>query len=181
MIRTRLFLPTILVLCLSIALSAQSYNTTVGMRLGTDWGISAQHRVDKRFTIEGIIQSSLFREEVTITALGEQHYPFLSKRFNFYMGGGLHKGWLTNSDEVSYKDPFGIDFIAGIEFTMARINLSWDFKPAVNLIGGERTIYSQSGLSLRYVIAKKPLFEGKNKKNRRKKDKKFNWKFWEKD
>jgi hypothetical protein len=97
------------------------------------------------------------------------------------MGGGLHKGWLTNTDEVSYKDPFGIDFIAGIEFTMARINLSWDFKPAVNLIGGEKTIYSQSGLSLRYVIAKKPLFEGKNKKKRRKKDKKFNWKFWEKN
>ena len=158
--------------------SGQSYNTSVGMRLGTDWGISAQQRVDKRITIEGIIQSSFIREEVMLTVLGEHHYPFLSKRFNFYMGGGLHKGWLTNSDEMSYKDPFGLDFIAGIEFTMARINLSWDFKPAINIIGGERTIYIQSGVSIRYVITKKPMFEGKNKKKkRRKKDQKFNWKF----
>lgn len=180
--KQRFLLIALFLFNLNIAWS-QSYNTTAGMRLGTDWGVSVQQRVDKRFTIEGIIQSSLFREEVTITVLGEQHYPFLSKRFNFYLGGGLHKGWLSSSEEEAFKDPFGIDFIAGIEFTLARINLSWDFKPAVNLIGGEKTIYSQSGLSLRYVIAKKPLFgdKKKRKRRRRKKDRKFNWKFWEKN
>lgn len=168
--------------CLTFA-GAQSYNTSVGMRMGTDWGLSAQHRIDKRLTIEGIIQSSLQRDEVMITALGERHYPFISPRFNFYMGGGLHKGWLntkTKSD-LEVKNPFGVDFIAGIEFTIARINLSYDFKPAVNIIGGEKTIYSQTGISIRYVVSKKPFLKGNKKKKKKKKDKSFNWKFWKKN
>jgi len=45
-------------------------------------------------------------------------------------------------------------------------------------VGGERKMYTQSGISLRYVFEKRPIF---NKKKKKKDDKeKFNWKFWEK-
>lgn len=173
--------------CISVALlsvyfiQAQGYNIAGGIRMGTDWGITGKYRFDKRLTAEGIIQSSASKnkDEVIITALVEKHNPLISKRFNFYTGIGLHKGWNnTVNGEIVYKDPFGVTAIAGIEFNIGRTNVSWDFKPAFNLIGGERKMYTQSGISLRYVFEKRPLFKKRNKKKKGKK--KINWKFWEK-
>ena len=173
-------------LCISIAfisvlfLQAQGYNVAGGIRMGTDWGITGKYRIDKRVSVEGIFQSSLRREEVIMTALIEKHSPIITKRFNFYTGIGLHKGWNSEpSAEVAIKDPFGITAIAGIEFNLGRTNVSWDFKPAFNLVGGERAMYTQSGISLRYVFVKRPLFRKRNKKKKGGK-KKINWKFWEK-
>ncbi len=163
---------------------AQSYNTAAGMRLGTDWGLTVKQRIAKKATLEGILQSSLQREEVLVTIMGEQHFPILSRRFNLYYGGGLHKGWINEpSGEEPIKDPFGITFIGGIEFSIGRLNLTYDFKPAINLSGGEENFYSQTGISIRYILVKrewKPFGGGNKKKNRRKREG-FNWKFWEKD
>lgn len=159
-------------------INAQSYNTSLGMRLGTDWGISVQQRIAKRITIEGIIQSSLQREEVTVTGLVEKHFPLVTRRLNVYMGAGVHKGWITPDPEFATpNNPFGLSFIGGIEFTLGRLNISYDYKPAFNLSGGDRRMYNQSGVSMRYVINKRKwrLF-GKKKK----KKKGNGWKFWQK-
>ena len=165
-------------LCSGLLLQAQVYNTVGGIRLGTDWGITAKHRIDKKVTLEGIFQSSLSKEELLITGLIEKHSSLITKHLNFYTGIGLHKGWnSTVAEGAVIKDPFGVTAIAGAEFNLGRLNLSWDFKPAFNLVGGERTLYSQTGISLRYVFVKKPLFKKKNK--RKKGKKKINWKFWE--
>ncbi len=171
-------------------LVAQSYNTALGIRLGTDWGITAQQRVGKLTTIEGIVQSSRQREEAMLTLIGEQHFPLISRRLNVYAGGGLHMGWLneeiTDSGE-KYKNPFGLTGIAGAELSLGRFNLSYDFKPAINISGGRHTIYPQTGISLRYVIVKRPWLNG-NDKNKRKRQRErrrkkdgngFNWRFWE--
>ena len=166
---------------------AQSYNTAGGLRLGTDWGLTLQQRVAKKSTVEAIIQSSLQREEVLFTAMYEQHYPLLTKRLNFYAGAGLHKGWNTTNvgpTETITADPFGVTLVGGAETTLGRLNLSWDFKPAINLQGGEKKFYTQSGVSLRYVIAKK-VTEKDREKRRRKKDRQKRreqnpdwWKVW---
>lgn len=158
-------------LCVSLQLAAQSYNTALGLRLGSDWGITAQQRIADHTTIEGILQSSFARKEVVLSLLAEQHYKIISRRFNIYVGGGLHKGWLTD-DKMEAKDPFGISLIGGLEFTMGRINLSYDFKPAINLIGGESWIYFHQGLSARYVIIKR-----ESAVRNRLRD--INWRFWE--
>jgi hypothetical protein len=162
-----------LFLCLSICffswngVNAQSYDLTAGMRMGTDWGLSTQFRVAKKVTIEGILQSSLQREEVLLTALVEQHNPLLTRRMNFYYGIGFHKGWINSDPELSLKDPAGVTMIAGLEFTIAKLNLSYDIKPAVNITGGEHRFYTQSGISMRYVIAKKNSIFKVNKKKQR--------------
>ncbi len=149
--------------------AAQSYQTALGMRLGTDWGITARQRLAKRSTLEGILQSSLQREEILLTALYERHFPIISRRFNLYYGGGLHKGWISldpeNESGAPSYDPFGITLVGGIEFTLARLNFSYDLKPAINFRGGAKRIYAQSGVSIRYVLVKK-------QKKRRKKSKK---------
>ncbi|MEM6318220.1 MAG: hypothetical protein AAF960_11155 [Bacteroidota bacterium] len=167
----------------AFSIFAQGYNVAGGIRMGTDWGVTAKYRFDKKMTAEAIIQSSASknRDEVIITALVEKHNPLISKRFNFYTGAGLHKGWNnTVNAETTYQNPFGLTAIAGIEFNLGRTNVSWDFKPAFNLVGGERKMYTQSGISLRYVFEKRPLFNKKKKKKKGKNKKSFNWKFWEK-
>lgn len=163
---------------------AQTYDTALGMRLGTDWGMTIKQRIAKKTTLEALLQSSLQREEVLVTLMAEQHFPVLSRRFNIYYGGGLHKGWINESDadDQPYQDPFGLTFIGGIELTLGRVNISYDFKPAINIVGGEENFYTQTGVSFRYIIVKREWkpFNGNKKKNRRKREG-INWKFWEKN
>ena len=148
---------------------AQSYNTAVGLRMGTEWGLTMRQRVYKNYAAEMLLQSSLQREETQLTILGLIHKPILTRRLNFYYGAGFHKGWGDQLD-VNYEDPWGIDFIAGLELTIGSINLSYDYKPAINLKGGEQTFYSQTGISLRYVIWKRDKYpwEQNSKKKRNK-------------
>ena len=171
---------------------SQSYVTAAGLRLGTDWGLSLQQRVAEKTTIEAIFQSSLQREEVLITALAERHYPLLYKGLNLYFGAGPHKGWINEpageGSTSEYKDPFGITLIGGAELSLGRINLSYDFKPAMNIRGGEESVYIQSGLSVRYVLISNRDLKKYQKKQRRKERKESggfqleeDWKFWKKD
>lgn len=150
----------------------QSYNTAGGLRLGSEWGLTAKQRIAKRVTLEGIVQQGIFSGEGSGTLLAERHFPIASKRFNIYTGGGLHAGWQNTEDKI-YEDPYGITLIGGAEITLARINISWDFKPAINIYGGDRKLYAHTGISVRYVFwkrdgMKKWFEEGK-------------WKFWKKD
>jgi hypothetical protein len=176
-------------------LAAQAYDTGIGIRLGTEWGLTVQQRIAKKTTLEGILQHNNKRDETGITLLAEQHYPILIRNVNIYVGGGLHKGWVAQNEEVGYKDPFGVTLIGGAEASLGRINVSWDFKPAINVVGGERTVYTETAISIRYVIDKRKIFgNNKEKKKRQKerdkkkrqkaKDKKRgndsgdDWKFW---
>jgi len=157
---------------LAISANGQSYFTAGGARFGTDWGISIQPRVLKHATIEGIFQSSLFREELMLTVIPEYHFPLISKRFNAYLGAGYHKGFITSADPV-YTSPYGITAIAGAEITLARFTVSYDYKPAFNLYGGEHSWYNQSALSVRYVFVAQNAFkklEKKREKRLRKKN-----------
>lgn len=156
---------------------AQSYDAAAGLRVGTDWGVTAQVRtplVHKNFTTEVIIQSSLQREEGLLTILGKQHHPILSRRLNLFMGGGVHFGWSDElQDDLAVKGPVGLTGILGAEATFAKINLSYDFKPAINISGGSKFLYTQSAISIRYVIAKRnSIYDKSNERDRNKRRKK---------
>ena len=171
---------------------AQSYMTAGGLRAGTDWGLTVNQRIAPKMTVEGIVQSSLQREEVIVTGVVKRHYPLAFRGLNFYLGGGLHKGWSTIGASAElvpsdYKNPFGVTGMAGIEITLLKsLNLSYDFKPAVNIVGGERKVYAQTGISIRYVFADDKAYQKKLKKKKRdaRKEKRRSWmedkKFWKK-
>jgi len=173
----RIYLIVVFVVFLNLNLHSQSYFTSAGARFGTDWGITIQQRVWKHATVEGIFQSSLFREELMLTGLLEHHFPVISKRLNIYAGAGFHKGFNTQ-DSLTYQSPYGITAIAGAEFTIARFTISYDYKPAFNLYGGENNWYNQSALSVRYVIVpqhaiKKIQRERERKERREERREKF--------
>jgi hypothetical protein len=116
----------------------------------------------------------LKKDQFTATVLVEQHLPILFKRFNLYTGMGLHKGWYTGTPvegAIAYENPFGVSLIAGAEISLGKFNISYDYKPAVNIIGGEKAFESETSISLRYIIQKRPTKFSKWKKKRKKKKK----------
>lgn len=164
---------TLLLMALPFMLFSQSYDASAGLRLGTEWGLTGKGRVANKTTVEGLLQQGLLskKPQTTLTGLIEFHQPFISKRFNLYKGAGLHKGWIPNKEKYKdIKNPFGITGIAGIEMTLARYNISYDIKPAINLTGGHNKVDFQTGFSIRYVVDKRKaqIFKKKNKKKTKK-------------
>lgn len=144
---------------------SQYYNVAAGLRMGTEFGISVQGRIADKTTIEAIINTSLSSNRQSGTFLLEQHQSILTRRVNFYMGGGMHQSW--TQDTLTHL-PGGIAAIVGAEISLGKFNISWDYKPSVTLWGKEAHIYNgETAVTLRYVFWKIPK-------------KKINWKFWEK-
>ncbi len=143
--------------CLVTGATAQSYISAGGLRLGTGVGFTFQQKVARRTTIEAIINSSFRKDRIQLSLLGEQHFPLLSRRFNFYLGAGPHKSWNLDGEATS-SDPFGVSFVMGGEMTIRRLILSYDFKPSINF-QGEKVLDLHTALSLRYVFYRKTLRE----------------------
>lgn len=161
---------------------AQRYGTAFGLRLGNSdinrtVGLSLQQRVMERVTIEGILQTD-FSRNTTLSILAQKHHPIISKRFNYYYGGGLSFG----NEESFVKNPAtkeiihtygnattGVDLIAGVEMTLANAVISLDYKPNINLVGREEFYRGQVGLSVRTVLVKSK--EQKKKQRQRQKAK----------
>ncbi|CAH1000483.1 hypothetical protein LEM8419_01636 [Neolewinella maritima] len=143
------------------AICAQSYDVALGLRVGTEWGATAQLRlpqIDKNFVLEAIVLSSLSKDEGSLTLLGKQHQPLLSRRLNLFYGAGLHAGWnneINTETGQTFNGPKGLTGVVGLEATVGKVNLSYDFKPALNVTGGESILYTHTAVSVRYVIAKR--------------------------
>ena len=152
-------------------LSAQTYNFSGGIRLGTEIGISIKVRVADKLTLEGIVQSPIQEEEAIISLLLEKHNSVLTKGLNIYYGGGVQKGFVF-SEVREFEDPFGAVVIIGAEFNFARLNLSYDLKPAINIIGGSAPVILQTGLSVRYIFDKRDISIIDPKKRAKKKKQK---------
>lgn len=166
---------------LSLA-QAQRYGTAVGLRFGSNnlyrtVGLTAQQRIAKGLTVEGILQSD-FKLNTTFTALLEKHRPIISKRFNYYYGVGASFG----VEESFVKEPesnqilhtygnstVGVDLIGGVELTILNTAISLDYKPNINLTGREEFYRGQVGISARVVLVKSK--EQKKKQRQRQKAK----------
>lgn len=147
---------------------AQKYTTAAGLRLGTGIGLTVQQSLWKNNTLEGIIQKGFFNDVTNISALFEQHHKIFSKGTNFYLGAGPQIGLYGNSiKNAGVKNAFGATFIGGLELRLGKMLLSFDYKPSLNLVGGNGFLDSQAGASLRYIFIKAQKKEQK-------------WMFWKK-
>ena len=158
---------------LALGVSAQGYFTAAGVRVGDGFGVTVQQRIAKKVTVEGIMKTVPRRDEFNVTGLVQRHVGLLGRHLNFYVGAGLHKGFinqnrLADDGTPPAKSPFGVTGVGGLELTLGKVNLSYDFKPALNLVGGERTLVPETALSLRYVIVGNKVYK-KMKRNKKKK------------
>jgi len=144
---------------------AQSYGTTLGLRFGNDnikrtMGISLQQRLAKRVTMEGIVQSD-FTYNHTVHGLIKYHQPLVTKRLNFYSGGGFSAGLeqstfndtATKQIITTYDNKtISGDLIVGLELTMLGYTISVDYKPNFNILGRNAWYLGQVGVSGRVVL-----------------------------
>jgi hypothetical protein len=178
---------------LSFQAEAQRYGTAAGIRMGSNdysrtFGLTAQQRIFKHVTIEGIVQSD-FSRNTTFHLLLERHRPIISKRFNYYYGAGISSGWeesrIKNPESMqiihTYGNPTtGVDLIAGIEMTVLNTVISLDYKPNVNLVGREEFFRGQVGISARMVLVKSKEQNKRKRQRARAKRKKNNETFGDK-
>ena len=175
-----LLVVSILLFTIAFRTEAQRYGSAVGLRMGSNdysrtIGISAQQRVFKHITLEGILQSD-FNKNSTAHLLVEVHRPIVSKRFNYYYGAGFSVGW----EESFVKDKgtkqilhtYGnstssVDLIAGVELSILNTVISLDYKPNFNLSGREEFVRGQIGISARMVLVKSKEQDKKRRKKAR--------------
>jgi len=148
-------------------LTAQSYHSAIGLRLGTDFGFTYQQRVGKNNTIEGIIQTGLFERSGQFAVIFEQHQPLLSRGLNMYYGAGPQIGWQEYRGDQVVHTIGGLALIIGAEMSLGKIILSYDIKPNVNLFGQASLFNVDTAISVRTAIVKKSSFDGKNSKSKR--------------
>jgi hypothetical protein len=164
-----------LLLTISFAAAAQKYRTAAGVRFGGDvFGLSVQQKILEKSTLEGIF--AVGSRDASGTLLFEQHFPFLGKAFNYYLGAGAHVGQLKDHGTF-----FGGDLILGTELKLPLfpLLLSFDIKPAMH-VNHEDWFDFASGFTLRYILVKEKkekkkfgLFGGKEKAGEKKKFKLF--------
>ncbi|WP_103925272.1 hypothetical protein [Algoriphagus boritolerans] len=161
---------------------AQRYGTAMGIRFGNSElsrtvGLSVQQRVLERVTLEAILQSD-FSRNTNFSLLAERHRPIISKRFNYYYGGGIGFGkeesFIKNEETMQIDHTYGnstvgVDLIAGVELTVANAVISLDYKPNINLAGRSEFYRGQVGISARTVLVKSK--EQKKKQRQRQKAK----------
>jgi hypothetical protein len=142
----------ILIVFLFFSLSlvkAQDYENAVGLRLGMSSGLTFKHFISTNDALEGIL-SSHFSNGFNLTGLYERHTgAFDTENLYFYYGAGAHLG----SSDVN-QVAIGIDGIVGLEYILTEIpiNISLDWKPALNLIGSTDFWPFELGLSARYMF-----------------------------
>ncbi len=137
-------------------LFSQAYDSAIGIRLGSDFGITAVQRFAKRSSAEIIYEDGLFDSNRNVQLLAKQHLPLISKRINFYTGIGLGYIWHLGRDNNILEQSPIIPLTLGAELTFGRLNIAADFQPIIlfNKFNDNRVIRS-SGVSLRYVLIKR--------------------------
>ena len=153
----RFLIAIIIFMAATTGLRAQEYNTGIGLRLGTGYGFTINHFLNKRASLEGLLMTRW--RGFDITGLYEVHArAFDVDHLNWFYGFGAHIGFF-NGHYVEWGTPgstygvFGIDGIIGFEYTFedAPINLGIDLKPALNLIG-YTGFWPDVAISVRYVF-----------------------------
>ncbi|MBK8701612.1 MAG: hypothetical protein IPN29_19495 [Saprospiraceae bacterium] len=140
--------------------SGQSYNTVLGMRFGEDFGFVGAQRIANHTTLELSASDGLFSSNKFVSATLKQHHNLVTRRFNFFVGGGYIGKSLVGVDnerENYSTTGHGIAGVMGTEFTLGRLNFSLDYVPQYILTKefSGRRLTADSALSIRYVMWKR--------------------------
>lgn len=161
---------SICLLILQLPLFGQAYFTAGGVRLGTENGLTVKQRVLKHSTVELGILSGFKTDYLSMGLDYHRHYPIFIKNLNLYTGIGLvAQRFQPQVDLGSVSKRHGITFTGGIEATLGRVNVAWDYKPMFFLGNTDRLFASNSGISIRYVFVRnKDIKKWKKQKNKNK-------------
>lgn len=140
-----------------MAFQSNAQDNLIGIRGGWYSGITFQHYLSESKAVEGLLQFA--RGGINITGLYELHEPISgADGFGFYYGAGAHLGIYQENRYNLFGDRYsgsgaviGIDGIAGVEYIFDQIplQLSLDYKPALNIGGGDIWLFHDTALGIR--------------------------------
>lgn len=136
------------------SLTAQDYETAIGVRLGSANGISVKHFVNQSTAVEGLLVYR--RNGFRVVGMAVGHIPLGRKTDTYlYLGAGGHVGYnnLLVTERAHYEVG-GIDAMLGIEFGLPRLDasLAFDIKPMYELWGGKGFSGNNGGVTLRFWL-----------------------------
>ena len=145
-------------LSFNIAMNAQDYKTSLGLRAGLPYGLTVKHFLSEQNAFEGILASRW--GGFVVTGLFEnEHWTGEYPGLNWFWGFGAHLGFWDAGTNPNFNATYtgsvlGLDGILGLEYTFDEIplNLSIDILPTVNLIGYAGWGGINSAISVRYVF-----------------------------
>ena len=167
---------------------AQKYNLAGGLRWGGDLGISLTERIGKRITLEQNFNSADENHYYSLFAVARYHQPLVTKRFNWFYGGGAGIVGVKKTDSAPESNSFSLILQTGLEYTIKRATFYVALEPYAYTNNKNPRFYMHKVFSLKYVIFKrklkwkknfKDMFKLKKKKNDNTKPKPW-WKFWKK-
>ena len=145
-----------MILLCGITFGSRAQDNLIGIRGGWYSGISVQHYLSEGEAVEGLFQ--IVRGGINLTGLYELHEPLsVADGFGFYYGAGGHFG-IYQEEQRLFGDRYsgsggviGIDGIAGVEYIFDQIplQLSLDYKPALNIGGGGLWLFHDAALGVR--------------------------------
>lgn len=152
------FTSLVLLLATSGMIKAQDYSSSIGLRGGSGYGVTAKHFIKDGVALEGILNSRW--SGFNITGLYEWHTEaFNTSGLYWFYGAGAHIGfwdgdnvpWLNDSAAYTI---IGLDLIGGIEYKLQElpITISLDWKPAINLVGSTGFWGDNGAFSVRYTF-----------------------------
>ena len=146
--------------CLVSISKGQDYNTGIGLRGGFDYGLTVKHFISDKSALEFLLASRWRGFEVT--GLYEVHNQIGDvDRFKWFYGFGAHIGFWNGDYTHDYwgypgtnYTVVGLDGILGLEYSFKEvpINLSLDWKPALNFIGYTGFWADGGALSIRFIF-----------------------------
>lgn len=144
-------------LCLVLPVFGQRYKTAFGLRVGDGINLTLQQHVYDKWTVEGILHSSIGSKSAGFTVLGEQHHKILMRGINLYWGAGGHYYAKDGVDESGdpIKNIAGLSAIAGGEISVGRINVSIDWKPELHFNSVDAFDWNGAAVSVRYILVKR--------------------------
>lgn len=151
----KLLFTAVLLSVFATTLSAQQYNSSLGVRLGYENGFTFKQRLAAASATEFIVAIS--PKHFQLTGLYEYQQPIREVQgLDWYVGLGAHIGGI-HKDKNRYDNSFliGADLIGGLEyaFPQAPFNISLDWKPSFNFTNDfNDDWFSGFALSLRYTF-----------------------------
>ena len=166
--RTKIFM---LCLLFGIGLSTQGnsqvyYEKAVGLKLAWGLGLTGKYFLNDNAAIEGIVRyrdfgfGSFNYYWLTVQGLYEIHKPLesVADGLQWYYGGGAYIGFYGGDFDYPGSDFdqtfVGISGVLGLDYKFANapVNVSVDWIPSFQLVGGTGFTGESGGLAVRYTF-----------------------------
>jgi len=154
---TILCLTMIATVAIQFSSKAQGYDNAIGGRFGAANGITFKTTLGENKMLDLIanFRSNNNYKYFRVTGLYEVYLPIPEARgLNWYYGGGASIGSITRKYDDTSDLYLSLDGVLGLDykFADAPINLSLDWKPAIQLTPDTDFDASGVGLSLRFTF-----------------------------